>query len=251
MNCDEARPLLDACLDGELDLVHTVAVEQHLAQCRVCREQQARTRAVTALLRARLPQPVAPPELRARLGREPASSPPLPGPWRQPAWWIGLAAALLLGWFLRAAWPVGRPEHLPALLAEVLQAHGRAVTQATVFSVRSEDRHTVKPWLAQRLAFAAPVRDLAAAGFPLLGARLDFLQGQPQAVLIYGRRKHQLEVFLAPESAAGPAQWASRDGLQLARWSRDGFRFLIVSDLPETELREFAAAWEKPESEAR
>ena len=36
MNCDDARPLIAACSDGELDLVRSLEVEEHLRSCDSC-----------------------------------------------------------------------------------------------------------------------------------------------------------------------------------------------------------------------
>ena len=44
--------------------------------------------------------------------------------------------------------------------------------------VVSTDRHTVKPWLAGKLPVAAEVVDLAEAGFPLAGGRIDIVAGR-------------------------------------------------------------------------
>src|SRR5258706_13517700 len=45
MNCKETQEVIHAYLDGELDLVHNMAVEQHLQECapcaRSCRGQQS------------------------------------------------------------------------------------------------------------------------------------------------------------------------------------------------------------------
>lgn len=256
MNCEEVRPLLHAWHDGELDLVHTLAIEQHLEECPGCRAEQAQLQAVSALLHVRLPRETAPAALQTRVREAVAEREPhapvfapdsgarTPLPWL--AWAAGLAAALGLGFFF------GRSAQGPAasatLVTEALAAHGRAVTLGPMLSVASDDRHTVKPWLAQRLDFAPPVRDLAAAGFPLQGARLDYLRSRPVAVLIYGRRQHRLEVMVSPAAAPEPTVWTSRAGLQVGQWSHAGFRWLVLSDLTESELQEFARLLQAPES---
>ena len=62
--------------------------------------------------------------------------------------------------------------------------------------VESTDQHTVKPWFAGRADFAPRVVNLDTVGFPLLGGRLTYVQGHTAAVLVYGRRKHEINVFM-------------------------------------------------------
>ncbi len=249
MNCAEVRPLLDACLDGELDLVHSVTIEQHLASCESCRAVGARNAAMTALLRARVSRPSAPEALHRRVRltiRElvnadarasvVAFSPPAP------ARWLPLAAAIavLIGLGLAFVPPGGGGGGLPAFLADALNSHVRASLVGPLVAVESSDRHTVKPWLASRLDFSPPVVDLASAGFPLSGARLDFVGQRTVAALVYLRRLHRIDVFISPGDGETESAWAARDGFRLVHWRHAGMRTVVISDLAEPELRDFA-----------
>jgi anti-sigma factor RsiW len=114
---------------------------------------------------------------------------------------------------------------------------------AHLFDVRSTDQHTVKPWFLGQLDFSPPVVDLAAAGFPLAGGRLEYIAGRPAAALVYQRQKHTINVFVWPESggSSGVTERAIR-GFHVRHWVRDGLSFWAVSDLNDAELTEFARA---------
>jgi anti-sigma factor RsiW len=88
--------------------------------------------------------------------------------------------------------------------------------------------------------------DLAAAGFPLLGGRLDYLQGRSVAVLVYSRGKHLIELFVWPAAAgAGEPARAARDGYNVVHWTADGMSFSAVSDLESAGLEEFVGDWRR------
>src|SRR4051812_4724253 len=79
-----------------------------------------------------------------------------------------------------------------------------------------------------------PVVDLTSTGFPLVGGRLDYLSGQVVAALVYRRREHVINVFVAPGLGEG-AQPASRsedmfrEGYHVLHWTEGGMAFWAVS----------------------
>jgi anti-sigma factor RsiW len=130
-----------------------------------------------------------------------------------------------------------------ATVDDVVDAHVRSLMAEHLFDVRSTDQHTVKPWFLGKLDFSPPVVDLAAAGFPLVGGRLDYVSGHPVAALVYQRQKHTINVFVSPTSdAVSPMHEDAVRGFHVRRWVRQGMRFWIVSDLNDAELTEFGRA---------
>ncbi len=114
--------------------------------------------------------------------------------------------------------------------------------------VATSDRHTVKPWLAGKIANATTVVDLKADGFPLVGGRIDVVGKTPVATLIYQRREHQIALSEMPAShARAPAapQSSVRDGYSLLEWTDGGRLFAAVSDLPPGELDAFGTAFRR------
>lgn len=273
MSCELTERYVPGYLDGELDLVRTIEVETHLEGCAECARELERLSALRAAMQRGSLAYVAPPGLRENIqaalraatpaiAQAPASSPPIRttapyaerarGAW--PAFrllrWAGAFAVLAL--CVGLAWQL-----LPSLrnasgdqqlAAEVFSDHIRSLEASHLTDVPSTDQHTVKPWFDGKLDFSPPVEDLAADGFPLVGGRLDYLQGRQVAALIYQRRKHFINVFVWPDASsptssraqASSAQTlAPRQGYNLIRWTRGGFQFWAISDVGSDDLKQF------------
>jgi anti-sigma factor RsiW len=88
--------------------------------------------------------------------------------------------------------------------------------------------------------FAPPVKDLAAEGFPLVGGRLDYVDGHRVATLVYRHGLHTISVFVWPENAASPtlSAPAQLDGLNVLSWTKDGMVWWAVSDMETGEMKE-------------
>jgi anti-sigma factor RsiW len=99
----------------------------------------------------------------------------------------------------------------------------------------------VKPWFNGKLDFSPPVKDLAAEEFPLVGGRLDYVDGRPVAVLLYRHDQHWISVFIWPDQTdRDTARTAfSKHGYGITAWSDAGMRFYVVSDIAGPELGKF------------
>jgi anti-sigma factor RsiW len=74
----------------------------------------------------------------------------------------------------------------------------------------------------------------------LIGGRLDYVDGQTVAAVVYRRRQHLINLFTWPTSSTYPreSQFA-RKGFNVLQWSDGLMTYWIVSDLDSAELREF------------
>lgn len=241
MSCDFTDTALHGYLDGELDAVRAAEFERHLERCSECvaaLETQGSLR--SSIERAQLYEK-APASLRKKvLSEVRAVSPVAIFPRRAPWRWLAAAAALLLvvygGWRILAGLRGGNNE---VLATQILDAHLRSLQPGHLTDVASSDQHTVKPWFDGRLAFSPPVRDFADHGFPLLGGRLDVIRGRTVAALVYGRRKHVINVFIWPSSER-ESQLISgaKLGYNWVHWGEEGMEISAISDVNSADLFE-------------
>jgi anti-sigma factor RsiW len=241
MTREEARRLLHAYVDGELDAAKSLELEAHLAQNPAARAACERLREMSAAIRDRADYHAAPPALAARLR---ASVPAAPEKAPRRAWrqWLKPAAAFaavaILTWVI--AFQTLRPGEDESIAREVLASHVRATLANRLFDVASSDQHAVKPWLSARLPFSPPVADLSSHGFELRGGRLDYVGGRAVAALVYQRRQHMIDVFVWPAPAEKAQQALTRNGFNIERFALGGMSFWLVSDLNRNELSDFA-----------
>lgn len=146
---------------------------------------------------------------------------------------LGAAATAALAVALGVGFMHGQPSRDDLLVEEAVANHVRSLQAGHAVDVASSDQHTVKPWFNGRIDYAAPVFDLAADGFPLVGGRLDYFDGEPVAALVYRHRLHTINVFVRPDrdrsARAGPRA-LDRRGFAIERWTKDGMEFWAVSD---------------------
>ena len=249
--CAEMRLKLQADLDGELQAGDAAAVAAHMLTCPDCASARSDLSALSARLRSELSYHAAPARLRqaieARIAPRAAAPQPAPViPLRAARSWRDLGLPFGAGFALAAclALVIVLPRGQGQLADSIVASHIRALQPGHLMDVVSTDQHTVKPWFDGRLDFAPPVKDFAAQGFPLIGGRLDYLDGRPVAALSYRRDKHIIDVYVWPGSAALAASAEGTvDGYNVEHWAQDGMVFWAVSDVEAAQLADFARLW--------
>ena len=250
MRCTDTRTLIESYVDGELDLVRNVEIEEHLGDCPIC----APIHKDTLELRSRIREDVsyfrAPTDLQQRIRAiAPEKRAKTSWSWALLWAWPGAVAAVVLlavitvGFIRRAA----ESSQEQMITQEIVADHVRSLMANHLTDVTSTDQHTVKPWFNGKLDFAPPVNDFAAEGFPLIGGRLDYLDGQPVAALVYQHRLHPINLFVwtAPEKYAEKATGQTRQGFNILFWTRDGMTYCGISDIGVDEMQTFAALLQK------
>jgi anti-sigma factor RsiW len=246
LSCQETQELIHGYLDGELDLVKSLEIERHLQSCPACARAHTDFQKVRSALKGSdlyfSPPSALRDRIRLSLGNTGKAA---RAPRVLTRRWLALAASLALvaitGWALVTVLSLRRTDSV--LTQELVASHVRSQQQPNHrFDVQSSKAHTVKPWFEGKLDFSPPVHDLAGQGFPLLGGRLDYLDNRPVAALVYGRRKHLINLFIwrAADSPESTPSSTTRQGYHLVNWTHSGMTFWAVSNLNESELEDFA-----------
>lgn len=248
MNCTGMQHLLSAYLDAELDMADTLEVEKHLQECAACSQIYKNHQALQTAIKTDSLYFQAPEQLQKRirssvLKAHKAAFIPRVMPWRGlSAAAVLICAMVLLFWGITRFWPAS-PSSVGgnSLAQQVLTGHVRSLMANHLVDVPSSNQHTVKPWFDGKLDFSPSVVDLTAQGFPLVGGRLDYLDNQPVAVVVYKRHLHVINLFIWPSTQnTGPAvDTTTLQGYHLIHWTKSGMTYWAVSDVDLNELKQF------------
>lgn len=242
--CPDKEMLLHGLLDGELDAANAAAFEGHLKTCAGCAEE---FRALQGL-RGRVAAPGvayrAPDALRQRIeamAAEPVARPRrlrAAAPWAASGVFAALAASLAVMLTLPTT---------AGLEGQLIASHVRSTMEQHLVDVQTSDRHTVKPWFNGRVDFAPPVVDLKDEGFPLIGGRLDYIDSQAVAAIVYRRNKHVVNLFVWKARPGLTRTWPTQPhaGYSVVHWTENGLEFWAVSDVEARDLEAFHQAFAK------
>jgi anti-sigma factor RsiW len=250
--CPDKAMLLQGLLDGELDAVNAAACEAHLKTCDACNAEYLRLLALRDAVSAPGVAHRAPERLRADiealLAAEAAPAATQAPASRRGGRAVGYATAGGLGALLAASLTamVVLPQVAEAgLERQLVASHVRSLLANHLTDVATSDQHVVRPWFNGKVDIAPPVPQLADQGFPLVGGRLDYIEGHVAPAIVYKRRLHTVNLFVWPADGrfATGDRAARRDGYSLLEWTSGGLRFAAVSDIDPGDLQAFKAAY--------
>ncbi len=245
MSCNHTQGLLQAYVDGELELSKALEVEVHIQTCTVCSQASKHLVALRAALNDAALHFSAPPSLQVRVGAALRKAAKLEGRPSSHHWrWLSAVAAtafaLVLAWSIVPL--LSNVSQHDILVQQVVASHVRSLMAQHLTDINSSDRHTVKPWFNGKLDFSPPVKDLNEQGFPLLGGRLDYVDNRSVVALVYRHRGHFINLFIWPASSLSDTATVvlEQQGYHVLHWRQSGMNYWVVSELNEKELQEFA-----------
>ncbi|MGC2193566.1 MAG: anti-sigma factor [Terriglobales bacterium] len=244
MACEQWQPQLDAYLDGELAAESMRMLDAHLRTCPACTadalERVQFKRSVQAAGARFKPNS----EFRNKIEKQIA---------RKPRWaWNfrrTLATATFALLLIAAAITsyIGRQNlQERQIYSELADLHVATLGSANPVDVVSSDRHTVKPWFQGKIPFSFNLPELQNTDFTLLGGRVAYLGQSAGAHLIYQVRKHQISVFIFPdssnsESLGGNSNVQRKQTFNVETWTQDGLRYIVFGDTSPEDIRKLGA----------
>jgi anti-sigma factor RsiW len=243
VNCESAQTAVHGYFDGELDAVRALEFERHLKACSECQAALKGLESLHTGLQQGGLYEHASPQLERRI-REQLSLTGGTDSFRRSvrSWFLMPAFAVLAMVFVFwVALRLVQPHTESArVTAELIDAHVRSLQPGHLMAVQSTDQHTVKPWFDGKLDFVPPVGDYSQQGFPLVGGRLDVVDGHNIAALVYGRRKHFINLFAWPNDKRVIANdgTGSRGGYNWVSWTSGDMHLCLVSDASTSDLQE-------------
>jgi len=251
MTCSDCLQNLGAFIDGELPAEEAAEMEEHLKTCADCNAARRRLVGTSSRVKAGLMRYEAPDVLKARIraslaetSRDAVDQRALVPLSRGRIWPSMVAAAAVVAIVSSGVTFEATRQSAVANSVEqqVLSSHIRSLVPGHLTDVASNDQHNVKPWFNGRVNMSPDVPRLDSLGYPLVGGRLDYIDGRNVPVVVYTRRQHVINVFSWPATAAPDLapELSSANGYHLIRSRHNGLEVWIVSDLNRAELENFA-----------
>lgn len=248
MNCEELRDLYDPYVDGELAAPVVAMVEAHLQSCVSCRAVVDERHALKAAIQRTARRYATPPLFAARLRRQMKVSPTtrfsslryLGAGWNP----VAIAASLLLA----IATSVGvttsyvAPDREEQVVGQVVASHVRSLMGAHLTDVTFSQEAGLRSLFAGNVEAVPATVDMAAAGYTLVGGRLDYVADHRCAALVYRHDKHvvNLEVWRRDSSDRDDVTESyAREGYNLVHVTAGDLDYWAVSDLSRGELGNF------------
>ncbi len=242
MVCESWKEKLDTYLDGELSPEEMRAFDGHVHGCSSC--------AADALARVQMKRSIHAAGKRfapsAELRRKVQGG--IAAKTRRsfsPSWMFAAALPILAIVALLSTYLGVQRSHRDQTYSEIADLHVASLANTSRVDVVSSDRHTVKPWFEGRIPFTFDLPELQNSEFSLLGGRMTYLDQTPGAQLLYAMKKHEISVFVFPETAlrgrwSGNSPVTNRLTFNMATWSEGGLRYFVIGDTGAADINNLA-----------
>ena len=242
---DDLEQTLITYVDGELEPVAVLALEQRLARDPALRARVQEYRDTAALLRAACAETYYADGMAHLLLPRREAPMRILGARRHVAWAMAASlAAAIFGFGGGAYWAGHAASAQEELLNEIAEYH-EVFARETKHLVELGPEHADElfAWLGDRLGRNITAPDLTAAGFRFAGGRMLVVGGKPVAELMYTRENGRPIAFCITHSEGKPAAMRidERGHLRLASWNDGRHTFVVVGEMDRPALQRVAS----------
>lgn len=197
--CQTVMKLVNAYLDGQLDVKESLRVETHLQECEDCRENFLAEKEFHGLLHQSVSVPPAPEFtarcLQAALDREVRHRARAQRfrylPWMAATIVLAATVAVFVAMSDSAA-------RAPRLVTLAVDAHTKYLHDPSSLDIRNSDGSVVSAWLSKRLPFKVEIPAGGPPGFELVGGRVVSDPQTPAAYLAYELGDQTVSLLMMP-----------------------------------------------------
>lgn len=244
MACEQWRSQLDAYLDGELPSEALRSFDAHLRSCQSCAaDALAGVQFKRSIKNAGMrftPSADLRNKVQKRIGARP-----------RPGWIVGwklatAALGLLLIGSAAASYVSRENLRQQHFYSELADLHVATLASPNPVDVVSSDRHTVKPWFQGKVPFTFNLPELQNSDVTLLGGRVAYLGQTSGAHLIFQIRKHEISVFIFPESATNwspgsDSKVERRQTFNVEQWNQGGLHYIVFGDVGAEDIQRLSS----------
>jgi anti-sigma factor RsiW len=247
MTCAEADAVIPAYCDGEIADGDREQIERHLASCGACAARSRLQARFKAAVRAHLPRPPVPHELRVRVravlgGREIA-----------PRRWVWATHPRLVPAVVAAVLLVAITGTVRHSQSMVLQQAQRSYQSELPMDIVGSDCRSIASWFRGRVDFPVPPPSLGEGSCQ--GGRLVNVRERPAAYIVTRARDGHRVAFLVFDSSDEAIDSPQRrmvngreiyigsgPGISTASYHDRGLGYVVTSDLDEESLTRLVTA---------
>lgn len=246
--CDEVCENLSARLDGEEASISGKKLMEHLAKCNNCSRYQSNLFRLTDRLCDEFTEDVDDERLWTRVMQEIQTTSGFthaePQFTRRRFIGASIAATLALG--AGSAWLLKQTQSSSSLVAETVRDYETFQLRGGLLDVKASDSEDVMQWMSARLDFNLPADIATSDEYAIVGGRLCSFLNRRLAFFHYQKNSRDLALYVMKARglqipAKGSLSVVTTDkGLSAVTWQRDDLVYVLLSELPEHELTQFA-----------
>ncbi|CAK0739774.1 hypothetical protein CCP2SC5_1030006 [Azospirillaceae bacterium] len=264
MICDQCRKLLPGLIDDELDSQDRQDVERHLVDCVMCSILRMRVVALRKVIRWNAKRYDASPGMAERiwssvLSREIDDSelkPRAQEERRSPRYeekqesrsffrWGGLGAGIgflliaVIVWFGLSLLSSSSEED--KIFDSIAARHLASLVENKIVHFEAMERHEIEKWFLSLSAFLPPLGVMESQEFPLVGGRLDEVNGATASVVVFRRETTPISLTYLPGQMMTnqKVEDRQRGSIVLMAWRQGEGSWWVASTLGKARLESF------------